>query len=130
MSARNPRRGLQRLECECGAIAYATWAQCESRPLPVCGQCAAPYVPTDPDLAALVCSPEALAAHPWVAEYERQTASVEHGQAGPARSLRSTGKVFRPAEEIAWERVRSAMREAAREAQLAPLRRPVEPLPF
>jgi hypothetical protein len=53
------------------------------------------------------------------------------GHAGRARSLRSTGTTFRAPEAIAWDRVRSAMREAAREAQLAPLRRVVsDPIPF
>jgi hypothetical protein len=58
-------------------------------------------------------------------------ASVRHGQAGPARSLKSTGKVFEAPEAKAWEHVRRAMRDAAKQSQLSGLRKvDVAPMPF
>lgn len=115
---RNPRRGLQKLACDaCGTSVYATWSAVENGPRPVCGGCLEPFIPEHPELAAAVCSPAELESHPWHVEFRRQASSVMHGQASHVQR----GRAVRSPDVIAWERVERARREAAREAQLAPL---------
>lgn len=91
-------------------------------------------IPADPEDAALVLSPEQLEDHPAVQEYRAAVASVMHGQAGPARSLKATGRTFRSPDEIAAEKVERARRERARQTRLNALssRTPAvsDPIPF
>jgi hypothetical protein len=129
--SRNPRRGLQKLECLCRTVAYQTWATIEAGKLPACGECSSRFVPMDLELAALVCSEDELAEHPWYRELDRQAASVSHGQAPHIMGNGRRGMdSLRSPDEVALERVQASMREDARVSQLKGLRRSVEPMPF
>lgn len=123
---RNPRRGLQRLSCGCGASVWQTWAAVERGPRPVCG-CGTRFVPDDLELAAAVCDTAELDAHEWHGEYARQLSSVLHGQASHVQR----GNNVRGVEAVAYERVQKARRAAAKQSQLSGLRRPAaDPIPF
>lgn len=118
---------MRKLACdECGYIAYTSRRWIEHG-LPLC-PCGTHLIPQDPDDAALALTPAELDQHPALIAYKRAVSSVLHGQAGPARSLRSTGKTFRSPDEIAGDRMEQERREAARARQLSVLRRgPVDP---
>jgi hypothetical protein len=106
---------------ECGYQVYTSRRWIE-RGLPMC-PCGAHLVPDDPDDAALVLAPEELEQHPAVIEYKRAVSSVMHGQAGPGRALRATGRELRPADEVAAQRLERERRKAARARQVGALRR-------
>lgn len=105
---------------------YGTVAALEKHGTPLCS-CGGRFIPDHPDLAAAVL-PDVLDAHPAVLAYRRELSKVLHGQAPSVQR----GRVLRPAEEIAAERVARDLRDAARERRLAALRRPVnaDPIPF
>src|SRR4051812_35150397 len=95
------RSGLHRLECSCGNYTYSTLAALERFGLPVC-PCGARFVPDRLEVAMILdvdC--------PAVDEYVQEVNSVSHGQASHGQR----GRVLRPAESIAAERVESRRRE-------------------
>jgi hypothetical protein len=85
----------------------------------------------DLELAALVCTEQEIAAHPWYAEYQRQVSSVARGQSPHVMGNGRRGfDDVRSPDEVALERVRSAMRADARSMQLKGLKRAAESMPF
>lgn len=124
------RTGLHRCSCPhgCDTFAYMTVSAIERGPLPLCGECGARLLPDHPELAAKVLGPDDWASHPWLAEFMRACASVDHGQASHVQR----GRNVKPRDELAYSRVMDIMRAESRARQLAGLRRPVapEPMPF
>lgn len=116
----NKRRGLRKLECECGASVYITWAQAEQHGLPVCG-CGGRFMPEDLELAGALGVDS-----PVMDEYHAALSSVMHGQASHIQR----GRTVRQPEEIAAERVERSRKDRARAARLAALLPVAEPMPF
>jgi len=117
---------MRKASCEgCGYIAYISrrWI---AQGLPTC-PCGGRLIPEDPDDAALILSPDELAQHPAVIEYDRAIASVLQGQKGTTGVSRNAGNPH----ELAAKKVERARRERARAAQLAAIApKPATGLPF
>lgn len=124
-AAPNKRRGLRRLECDCGAAIYATFAQLERHGRPVCA-CGGEFLPDDVELAMALGLEDA----PVVIEYQAAVSSISRGQSGPARSLRTNARKFTDPQQLAAERVERARRERARSNRLGALAPAADPMPF
>lgn len=118
-STPNKRRGLRKLECECGAFVYTTWAQAERHGMPTC-PCGGQYMPEDVELAMAL----ALESAPVVGLYESKLSSVGHGQAW-------TGNYgARPADQTTYEYIEGLRKDRAKANRLNALRPAAEPMPF
>ena len=113
------RTGLQRLSCPegCETFAYLTVAAIERGRLPLCPDCAGRLLPDHPELAAKVLGPEEWDRHPWLAEFVRQCASIDHGQAAHIQR----GRNVQQRDTLAAERVAEMLRAEYRARQLAGL---------
>lgn len=120
---RNKRRGLRKLECECGASVYITFAQAERYGLPLCG-CGSRFMPDDLELAAALGVDS-----PVLAEYRAELSSVMHGQSSHLAKSGAGARLRQP-ESIAAERVERSRRERARSNRLGALLPAAEPMPF
>jgi hypothetical protein len=124
-SAPNKRRGLRRLECECGAAVYATWSQLERHGRPVCA-CGGSFLPDDVELAFALGLEEA----PVLVEYRAALSSVMHGQAPAGRAMRNSGRELRDPSVIAAARVERSRRDRARSNRLGALAPVADSMPF
>lgn len=115
------RSGLHKLECPCGAYVYATVASLEAHGLPSCA-CGRRFDPDRVELAFLLNVLDC----PAVDEYQQEVASVQHGQA--SHGIR--GRVLRPAETVAAERIEKRRVDRARSNRIGALLPVAEPCPF
>jgi hypothetical protein len=121
---RNLRRGLHKLECDCGQGTYASWAQLErfGAALPTCSLCGDRFEPDHLELAmALGLDDSAV-----VVEYRAKLSSVAHGQ---ARVDRGNGRDY-SAELTAAAEIERRRVKRARAARINALRPAPEPIPF
>jgi hypothetical protein len=120
-STPNKRRGLRKLECDCGAAVYATWSQVERFGVPSCN-CGGTFEPEDVELAYAIGLDT-----PLVAEYTaRVQRSIKAQQPHEARGRKLSDRYSAIAVEFENDR-----RERALANRLNALRPVVaEPMPF
>jgi hypothetical protein len=126
------RTGLHRLECSsCTGYTYSTVSQLETVGMPSCA-CGEAFTPDRLELAMLLGLEDA----PVALEYFAKVASVEHGQAGPGRSLKlesrrtAAGRQLSDPSTLAAAHVERNRAAAARKRRLGALAPAVEAMPF
>ena len=126
------RSGLHRLECAavaCDGYVYATVAQLETLGFPRCA-CGAAFLPHRLELALLLGVDDCPAVHEYRAELER-VAYGQMKQRGAGHNLRMLGRAAPDDPSVkAGERCEQRRAARAREARLAALVPPAEPMPF